>query len=559
MPSETESEIGFAQLGLGSVLKQSQLAVPPNQREYAWGLKEVRALFQDLAREIAEGSRSYFVGTIVTIPRTNSVLEVVDGQQRLATTAILLSAIRDYLKPNERDLAQSIDDEFLTVFNRTTRARVPRLQLNLDDNDYFRARLSGVAPLPEPNKTSHGLLNDAFVEAARHIRTVVAPHDITEHGNVLNRWVDFVEARSFVILLRVPNASNAYRMFETLNDRGKRTSQSDLVKNYLFGYAGDRLPEVQQKWALMRGALESMEDDDTTIAFLRHSLTAIRGFVREADVYDAVQKQAIGEQPVVTFTGQLEMLSYAFVAIHNPEHERWNKYSPSTRRALDVLNLFSINPMRPLLLALAHVFSEKEAARAFAFCVSLGVRLMIASSTRTGTVEEGLAEAGHKVFNGTIATNVALIAQLKPLTPTDGQFRVAFETATVSNRKLSRYYLRALEMTAKGESEPWHIPNDDQSVINLEHILPERPGNNWPQFSEDEVKIYKNKIGNLALLRASENADLHSDDFDSKKPIYDACPYVLTSQIAQEGKWTTAEIVARQKTLAAMAVTTWPI
>ena len=253
MPADTESEIGFAQLGLGSVLKQNQLTVPANQREYAWEVKEVTTLFRDIAREISEGQRSYFCGTIVTIPRPNSILEVVDGQQRLATTAIFLSAIRDYLKPLEEELAKSIDDDFLSVFVRATRARVPRLQLNLDDNDFFRARLGGSTPAP--SKPSHHLLHSAFTEAAKYVRTIVAGHGRGEHGNVLNRWVDFIETKSFVILLRVPDASNAYRMFETLNDRGKRVSQSDLVKNYLFGQAGERLIEVQQKWSLMRGAL----------------------------------------------------------------------------------------------------------------------------------------------------------------------------------------------------------------------------------------------------------------------------------------------------------------
>ena len=60
MVADTESEIGFAQLGLGSVLKHHQLTVPANQREYAWEVKEVTTLFRDIAREIGEGRRSYF-------------------------------------------------------------------------------------------------------------------------------------------------------------------------------------------------------------------------------------------------------------------------------------------------------------------------------------------------------------------------------------------------------------------------------------------------------------------------------------------------------------------
>ena len=66
--------------------------MPSNQREYAWTEREVTDLLQDFALAISE-AKPYFLGTIVTIPREEGTLEVVDGQQRLATTAILLSAI----------------------------------------------------------------------------------------------------------------------------------------------------------------------------------------------------------------------------------------------------------------------------------------------------------------------------------------------------------------------------------------------------------------------------------------------------------------------------------
>jgi hypothetical protein len=555
----SESEIGFAQLGLASILKQNQLAVPPNQREYSWTVKEVRTLFQDFAKAISEGEGPYFLGTIVTIPRAGRALEVVDGQQRLATTAIMLSAIRDYLRTRDPMIADSIDSEFLTVIDRASRARVPRLQLNLDDNDYFRARLTAEQPAPAATKSSHDLLDAAFTEARRQVTRIVAGFDERDHGDILNRWISFMETLALAVLLRVPNDADAYRMFETLNDRGLRTSQSDLVKNYLFGRSGDRIGEVQQKWTFMRGALETIEDDDITITFLRHALTVIYGFVRETQVYDTVQSIAKGPQPVVTFAGQLESLANGYVAIHNAEHEKWNKYSDATRKAIEVLNLFDIAPLRPLMLAIAQKFPDKEAEKAFRFCVSLSVRLMIASSTRTGSVEEGLAAAGHNIFVDKITTAAHLKSELKALSPTDEPFVAAFEAATLSNRKLARYYLRSMELAAKNEAEPWHIPNDDRSMINLEHVLPEKPEGNWPKFTDEQVKLYYKRIGNLCLMRASDNSAAKSADFKTKKPIFAKSPYVLTKQIADPTDWTTAEIIERQKTLANIAVKTWPI
>ena len=412
-------------------------------------------------------------------------------------------------------------------------------------------------PLWGPHRVD--IVNPYKVNQFAALNLIVGGLDEKDHGDLLNHWITFVESKALVVLLRVPNDANAYRMFETLNDRGLRTSQSDLVKNYLFGRASDRISEVQQKWTFMRGALETMEDDDITITFLRHALIGMYGFVRETDVYEMVQNQVKGTQPAVTFTNNLELLANVYVAIHNPEHEKWNTYSDTTRKALEVLNLFDIRPMRALMLVIAHKFADREAQRAFRFCVSLGVRLMVASSTRTGSVEEGLAEAAHKVFSGKVATAAALVAELSAITPTDVPFKAAFETSSVSNRKLARYYLRSLEMVANDEAEPWHIPNDDKSVINLEHVLPEKTEGNWPQFTGEQVKLYYRRIGNLCLLRASENSTLKSAGFDVKKPILANSPYVLTQQIGNAANWTTSEITERQKVLADLALRAWHV
>ena len=549
---------GFSQLGLASILGQNQLTVPPNQRDYSWTVREVKTLFQDFARSIADDDSNYFLGTIVTIPRVDGRLEVVDGQQRLATTAIMLAEIRNYLQDKDPMIAQSVDGEILNVIDRSTRARVPRLRLNLDDNEYFRARLTNEKPIPSPSKPSHDRIDQAFREARKQVKRIVSGFDAKDHGDTLNRWINFMQQRARAVLLQVPNDADAYRMFETLNDRGLGTSQSDLVKNYLYGRAGDRIDEVQQRWSLMRGALETIEDEDITIQFLRHSLTLIQGFVREHEVYEAVQRLAKAPQPVVTFTGELESLASSYVAIYNADHEKWNR-SDATRKAVEVLNLFDIKPLRPLILAVAERFDETETEKATKFCISVSVRLMIASSTRTGSVEEGLAEAAHKIFSQHITTADDLKRQLAPLTPSDATFLAAFDTATVSNRKLARYYLRSMELSAKGEREPWHIPNDDRSEINLEHVLPEKPEGNWPKFSDDEVKLYHKRIGNLCLLRATDNSTAKSASFATKAPVYANSPYELTKQISTTEDWTVVEIADRQKTLAPIAVKTWAI
>ena len=136
-------QIGFEQIGIGSVLRRYRLQVPLNQREYRWTIKQVTQLFQDFAKAISEEGAEHFLGTIVTVPLAPEVLEVVDGQQRLATTAMFLAEMRNYLRESDPLIAQDIENGLLTDIDRAARERVPKLKLNIEDNEFFRAWLKG--------------------------------------------------------------------------------------------------------------------------------------------------------------------------------------------------------------------------------------------------------------------------------------------------------------------------------------------------------------------------------------------------------------------------------
>jgi hypothetical protein len=559
--TEATSQIGFQQIGLGGMLRQYRLTVPAHQREYAWTDEEVRQLLRDFAKALSSPSE-YFLGTVVTVPRSAESLEIIDGQQRLATSAIFLAQVRNYLKEREPLIAESITNGFLTDIDRQLRDRVAKLRLNLDDNEYFRSLINASNPLdmPKPNRRSHFLLWDAFRVADEQIRSIVGGFDPKDHGDILNKWIYFVEHDAQVVLLKVPTESNAYKMFETLNDRGLRITQAHLVKSYLFGQAGEaRLSEAIQKWALIRGALESLEEEDITVTFLRHALIAIRGFLRQQEVYDAVQNRAKGAQLSIAFLNMLESLANTYVAIFNPEAEKWNSYPDAMRRSIQTLNLLNIRPMRPLMLAVAAKFPANEAVEVFRSLISAGVRLLIAGSTRSGSVEEPLADAAHDVFEGKMKDSKSVRKSIASIAPTDEQFRLGFQIATVSKVSLARYYLRSLEMTAKGEPTPWFVPNDDRQTITLEHVLPLKPGSEWPSFDSETAEAYVKRLGNLVLLPAKSNSDLGSADFATKSTVFRQAPYELTRQVGTVPEWTHKRITERQGILANLALKTWPL
>src|SRR5258708_103389 len=112
--------IKFEPLGIGGALSHYRLVVPLNQRPYAWEKTHVERLYQDLSAAILSEDKTYFLGTIVLAHGEDGLLLVADGQQRLATTSILIAAIRDYLfeaGPNERKTADKYGSTYLLEYD----------------------------------------------------------------------------------------------------------------------------------------------------------------------------------------------------------------------------------------------------------------------------------------------------------------------------------------------------------------------------------------------------------------------------------------------------------
>jgi hypothetical protein len=556
---DSHRQIGFEQMGIGSVLKRNTLFVPLNQREYSWEEDHVVALFQDLAKAISENAPEYFLGSIVAIPREPGVLEVVDGQQRLATTAILLAAIRNFLAGREADkpIIESIDNYFLTAIKG--RERVPRLRLNVTDGTFFECRVVGNDATIKATAISHRRINEAMDRASKHVSQTAKRFNEKDHGDILLSWVEFLEHRAIVILLTVPSDVNAYKMFETLNDRGLRTSQSDLVKSYLFGECISRQAEAQQKWASMKALLESISDEDITIVFLRQMLISMYGYLRDSDVYEMVQKNARGVTSSLQFMTNLETGAADYVALLNPEHEKWNPYPASVRRAIKTLILLGMKPVRPVMLSIARALNPKESDLAFRMLVSMSVRFLIVGGARSGSVEQALATTARSISDGKIKDARTLLESLSKVVPNDTAFEEGFKTATVSQAYLARYYLRSMEKYVKKEPDPYYEPNDDQQIINLEHVLPEKPATDWSQFTAEEAAAFYKRIGNMALLLAKSNSDLRSAPFSKKKLVYADTPYELTRQLAAIVDWNPKTIIERQTKMAELAVKTWPL
>jgi hypothetical protein len=325
-------------------------------------------------------------------------LEVADGQQRLATTTILLAGIRDYFNDRHDERRVTSLEEFLLTIVFETGEIQPRLKLNVDDNEFFRRRVleregHTSRTSVQPEKPSHDRIDHAANLAAEFVEDILRPYAEQHRLARLNRWVDYIENSAQVIVLKVPDDVNAFVMFETLNDRGLRTSQADLVKNYLFGLSDDRVTEAQQKWATMNGALETLDEDEITLTYLRHLAITLFGHVRERELMDRIKGRVTGKQQALELLDAMAASANDYVAILTPTHAKWNDYRSSIRDHIRTMALLQMTPMRPLALAVATRFPNSQAEKAFQMFVYWSVRLLIAGGGRSGVVEEAFNKA----------------------------------------------------------------------------------------------------------------------------------------------------------------------
>src|SRR5215213_4708146 len=165
-----KDEIGFEHKGIGSVLAHNRLAVPINQREYSWEDEHVDELFSDFADAIDNHKGTYFLGTIVLTRGEGEVPEVSDGQQRLATSSILLAAIRDhFVRKGDMVRGRSIENDYLITTDLETTAIVPKLKMNVDDNEFFTKYVAASPDSPDrkiqPTAESHRRIQVAAQKA----------------------------------------------------------------------------------------------------------------------------------------------------------------------------------------------------------------------------------------------------------------------------------------------------------------------------------------------------------------------------------------------------------
>src|SRR4051794_14420768 len=131
--------IQFDLEGIAHLLSDQDLHVPMYQRSYAWEGEQLTEYWTDLHGALAGGYGEYFLGTVVVASQGDEMV-IIDGQQRLATTTIILAALRDaYAARGDESRARAIHNQYIARFDLSIGSEVPRLVLNSEDKDYFES------------------------------------------------------------------------------------------------------------------------------------------------------------------------------------------------------------------------------------------------------------------------------------------------------------------------------------------------------------------------------------------------------------------------------------
>lgn len=554
----TVQEISIHLDGTSNALKTKRFRVPAYQRSYAWEVEHVEALVMDVSDAIKSKEREYFLGSIVATGPIDRRFEVVDGQQRLTTVSLLISAIRDrFRSEGDTEAETSIRNDFLASVDRKTKEREPRLILNEVDDELYQELIDdrSAIDLKKYQRQSHKRL----LKASSYLTDFVdklcqEAHDSEE---TLHEWLDYLETNLKIIVVQAPDDTNAFIIFETLNDRGLELAISDLLKNYLFHRSGDKIADTKDRWLTMVATLESASDDPLVVTYLRHFAMSKYGLIREKELFGVIKRKITSKKLALGFSTELCNAARNYAALLNTDHELW-RGQQGTKESVAAFNVLGMTQVRPLLLAVMEKFSQQKIGETFKRLVAVAVRYQIVGGTGSGTLERVYGDAAKGVTEGKLTSIKEIIAAFSNL-PSDATFEQAFSIASISKPALARYYLRTLELGLPGSTGEL-VPNEDVQKVNLEHILPQTPSSEWlTDWDSEDARAYQKRLGNLAIMSSKSNSTFGNDAFEEKREVFRGSPFKLTSQIAELDQWDMDAIEQRQREMAKIAVKVWTL
>jgi hypothetical protein len=585
--------------------------VPKYQREYAWDADAIEDFVEDLGKcleaRLQDGKRNHFFGGIVSarlnVPGSSRPsYEVIDGQQRISSFVMLAAAVVFAMKaisadieakeePSEEDgkaldyLKQTIAKiESLYLTHRYAVGLeykvVPKLTLSKADNAFFQAVLAGNNPATE--RPSHERIKYAW----RRLKSFLASEleaEGTASGKAtrLQHLIDHVLAEDCtVIFMWSDNRSEAYRIFQVLNDRGVSLTNGDLLRARTLELL-DHKPveatqnELAERWDSTLAYPPSSIDDYLLWYFgsyegIRPKQSDVTDSFMDVRFAEASLSKPITQAQATQVLAEVKRLDDDFALLNQLNSGEWPyidqagvKQWDVERLSLLVGHLKHTNAM-PLLMAL-QLLDPKRFAEAVTSLERFVFRYKTIGNAHISPATKLYHEHAVLIRNDPSAYKVGTLrAALKGLIEkyaSGKRFSAAISELTYSPRGGNghiRYlliaiedYLQWYEEGAKGTP----VCKDKTRVLDianttLEHVYPQKLD---AKDRVAELEPVKHALGNLTILGPGENDAAANKSFPDKRKAFEESNLRINRQIAKNKTWTKADVDKRTGLLAEIA------
>ncbi|GAA8929324.1 DUF262 domain-containing protein [Helicobacter pylori] len=548
-------------LNLDGVIEKGVFEIPSYQRGYAWQERQLKDFWNDLEHVSKLGDKFHYMHSLTLRKFENefesSAFEIIDGQQRLATSLILLSLLAK------------------TTQNKDKKYSLINLEPILSYKYYglseaFRAITEEEKDL-KAFKTSFYAKN--LIDAYAFFKEKISD---TPVGTLEKMFDALIKKMLFSVVELNDNRIDPFSSFETINNRGKDLSTLELFKNRLHFVAhkicdGKKLEKLQNEinntYTLIYHDLRFFEDEHLE-GFLKHFVAYYYGekgdfkkrllemefnahkrytdntnFNEEYEKIDELLFYLSYSSKVWHFLHTLDEKSIALIVDDNKKLEI--EITPKMRGLLDkmrCLNALSDNAFLPLLLSLLTIQRAGRSANEQPYTTQ-ELEGLLEYLERFGFLIYGVA-GKNTTKNEWIDSAFRAFKAYR-----DGEENLAIEDLTTLEKsffnKTKNSALELLEETihSKKNTEKWyewgkvlnyllyeyelhHNPettlNFDSSLESIEHILPQNPDQG---YSTKEKNWAKNPnivhaLGNLLLISKNANSSLSNKPFEEKRKQY---------------------------------------
>ncbi len=555
------TKIQAAEHPVGEIFTDAyRFLIPKYQRPYAWTTEQTAEMFDDLlsaatSKPSIDDADPYFLGSIVLVkaeddPRS----EVVDGQQRLTTLTVLLSALREHVSPS---FADSLDSR---IFQKGDPIKgtidQPRLSLRDRDQGFFEKQIqerSGITiastmavdPLPDSQRN--------LIANAKLIldRLSALPADSCD------QFARFITLHTYLVVVSTRDFESAYRIFTVLNERGLDLTHSDILKSEIIGAIDEADQDAYtQKW--------EAEEEGLGRTRFAELFSHIRMVFAKTKARESILKEFRTSVVTAMPDGKafiddvLVPLSNAYEVITRSDYKSTSG-ADEINTWFDWLNRLDNTDWIPP--AMAYVSTPTTTAAALATFLAdlerLAASILLRRVDTTRRIER-YGEVLSAIEDGIDLYGVDSPLQLSSAEQTETLERLRSEIYTVT--RVRQYVLLRLDSALSSGGASY-----DHPLITVEHVLPQTPAtpSAWRDtFSDDEREYWVHRLANLVLLTRRKNSEASNYEFDVKKTKYFSTekgisPFVLTTEVLTNTIWSPSVLGQRQQKLVNALAELW--